>query len=96
VSLDGPGCCASSEMLEPGVSMLIVSDGITESVSDKSEMFGAHRLETCLRNCGSLSAAETVGRVIQDAADFRGSAPQNDDVTALCLVNQAAGKTESD
>jgi phosphoserine phosphatase RsbU/P len=96
VSLEGPGFRASSETLEPGVSMLIVSDGITESISDKSEMFGEHRLETCLRNCGSLSAAEVVARVVQDAADFRGSAPQNDDVTALCLVNQADGITKSD
>ncbi len=96
VCLEGPGFQAASETLEPGVSLLVVSDGITESVSDKSEMFGAHRLEACLRTCGSLSAAETVGRVIQDAADFRGSAPQNDDVTALCLVNQAAGKTKAD
>ena len=96
ICLEGPGFQASTEMLEPGVSLVVVSDGITESVSDKSEMFGAHRLEACIKTCGLLSAAETVGRIIQDAGDFRGSAPQNDDVTALCLVNQTGIRTESD
>jgi len=96
ISLEGPGFQASVETLKQDVSLLVVSDGITESVSDRNEMFGPQRLEACLRTCGKLSAAETVGRIIQDAADFRGSAPQNDDVTALCLVNQATTKTRAD
>ena len=96
VSADGPCFKASSETLAPGISLVVVSDGITESVSDKSELFGVHRLEDCLKTCGSLSAAETVGRIIQDAADFRGSAPQNDDVTVLCLVTAAGARTEAD
>ena len=96
ISVDGPDFKASRETLAPGISLVVVSDGITESVSEKSGLFGAHRLEECLKTCGSLSAAETVGRIIQDAADFRGSAPQNDDVTVLCLVTAAGARTEAD
>jgi len=96
VSVDGPGFTAARETLAPGISLVVVSDGITESVSDKSELFGAHRLEECFRACGSLSAAETVGRIIQDASDFRGSAPQNDDVTVLCLVTAPGARTGAD
>ncbi|MDP6634774.1 MAG: SpoIIE family protein phosphatase [Phycisphaerae bacterium] len=96
ISADGPDFEASCETLDTGISLVVVSDGITESISDKSELFGAHRLEASLKTCGSLSAAETVGRIIQDAADFRGSAPQNDDVTALCLVNQRCSQTEAE
>jgi len=96
VSVDEACFKASSETLAPGISLVVVSDGITESVSDKSELFGVHRLEDCLKTCGSLSAAETVGRIIQDAADFRGSAPQNDDVTVLCLVTTSGTRTAAD
>jgi len=96
VSVDGPSFKASCEALAPGISLVVVSDGITESVSEKSGLFGTHRLEDCLKTCGSLSAAETVGRIIQDAADFRGSAPQNDDVTVLCLATTANTRTEAD
>jgi len=96
ICLEGPGFEASSETLAPGVSMVVVSDGITESVSDEGEMFGAHRLETCLRTCGLLSSAEIVGRVMQDAADFRGSAPQNDDVTVLCLTTLSEPETKTE
>ena len=96
ISVDGPRFKAARETLAPGISLVVVSDGITESVSDKCGLFGANRLEECLKTCGSLSAAETVGRIIQDAADFRGSAPQNDDVTVLCLVTTAGTRTEAD
>jgi len=96
ISVDGPCFTAARETLAPGISLVVVSDGITESVSDKLELFGANRLEECLKTCGSLSAAETVGRIIQDAADFRGSAPQNDDVTVLCLVTTTGTRTATD
>ena len=96
ISVDGPRFKAARETLAPGISLVVVSDGITESVSDKCGLFGANRLEECLKTCGSLSAAETVGRIIQDAADFRGSAPQNDDVTVLCLVTTTGTRTEAD
>jgi serine phosphatase RsbU (regulator of sigma subunit) len=96
ISVDEVRFEASRETLAPGISLVVVSDGITESVSDRGELFGAHRLEECLTTCGSLSAAETVGRIIQDAADFRGSAPQNDDVTVLCLVTATGTRTEAD
>jgi serine phosphatase RsbU (regulator of sigma subunit) len=96
VSVDEACFEAACETLAPGISLVVVSDGITESVSDKSELFGAHRLEECLETCGLLSAAETVGRIIQDAADFRGSAPQNDDVTVLCLVTTSGTRTAAD
>jgi sigma-B regulation protein RsbU (phosphoserine phosphatase) len=96
IGVDDPRYEAACEALAGGVSLVVVSDGITESISDKSGLFGAHRLEECLKTCGSLSAAETVGRIIQDAADFRGSAPQNDDVTVLCLVTSPGATPKSD
>jgi phosphoserine phosphatase RsbU/P len=96
VCMDGPHFEASYETITPGMSLVVVSDGITESVSDESGLFGNHRLKECFKTCCSLSAAETVDRIIHEADDFRGSGPQNDDVTVLCLVTTTGTKTETD
>jgi len=87
---------ASCETLAAGTTLVVITDGITESISPEGELFGLGRLKAALKACGPVAAAELVGRLVQDADDFRASRPQGDDLTVLCLVTAPGAPTEGE
>jgi len=87
---------AECETLAAGIGLVVVTDGITESVSPGGELFGLVRLKAAIKACSAVTAAEVVGRLVQDADDFRASCPQGDDVTVLCLVTAPGDQTEGE
>ncbi len=61
------------------------SDGVTELMNEDDELFGEDRLEKFLlpnafKDCGEIEKA-----LINELSDFRGKAPQYDDVTTLLV-----------
>ncbi|MEF3698300.1 PP2C family protein-serine/threonine phosphatase [Desulfolutivibrio sp.] len=71
----------------PAGAMLVVgSDGIWESRSPAGEMFGKTRLEHVVRQAAGRGAAAVVAAVAQALDDFRGDAPQEDDVTLVVVA----------
>jgi sigma-B regulation protein RsbU (phosphoserine phosphatase) len=70
---------------EPGSVLVIGTDGITETRSLSGEFFGAERVRQVVRANASRSAAGIQAAVIAAVQDFRGNAPQEDDVTLLVV-----------
>jgi serine phosphatase RsbU (regulator of sigma subunit) len=71
--------------LEPGGTLLLYTDGITEAANREDEQYGLDRLKTCLaRNC--TATLPTVFDAIQaDLANFVGGVPYADDRTVLAV-----------
>jgi phosphoserine phosphatase RsbU/P len=76
---------ATAVTLDPGDTLVFVSDGITESFSPKGEEFGLDGVLKVARARASESP-ETVGRAVLDAATaHRAGREAGDDVTLLVL-----------
>jgi len=81
-----------SLQLEPGDSLVLYTDGITEAVDTSDEQYGEERFGTCLQRAaasGPVSAKDIVEAVTADVALFSGSAPQADDTTLLVIAMAA-------
>jgi len=71
--------------LAPGETLLLYSDGLTDSRSEAGEFFGDERLSRLLEQSRGLEAEE-VGNTLRRAVDqFAGDAPQNDDLSMVVL-----------
>jgi sigma-B regulation protein RsbU (phosphoserine phosphatase) len=74
------------EAVPPGAVLVVGSDGIWESRNLAGEMFGKTRLEHLVRQTAERGAAAMVAAVAQALDDFRGDAPQEDDVTLVVVA----------
>ena len=74
--------------LQPGESLLFYTDGITEAMDSKEQMYGKERLLTAVRSA-SVDVSATVAALIESVEAFCGPAPQRDDicVTAVRCVS---------
>ena len=68
--------------LEPGTSVVVYTDGITESMNAANELFGRARLEQFVASIGG-SAEELTKAIVTEVDRFCGTRPQRDD---MCLV----------
>ncbi|HXS83300.1 MAG TPA: GAF domain-containing SpoIIE family protein phosphatase [Methylomirabilota bacterium] len=73
-----------------GDALLLFSDGISEAVDGFNQEYGEDRLEALWKQHGAGPTAQTLDLVYDDVIRFRGSAPQNDDMT-MVVVSPAAG-----
>jgi phosphoserine phosphatase RsbU/P len=75
---------ASTFALAPGHSLVLYTDGITEAMNGRDELYGQQRLLTLLE-----SDAEGVGRlgrrILDDVKRFVGGRPQSDDMCLTCF-----------
>ena len=76
---------AARENLLPAATVVIVTDGITESHAPGGAMFGDAGLAAAVAPVVGRPAAEVVRAVVSAASDFRGLAPPGDDVTVLAV-----------
>jgi len=71
--------------LTPGDVMVLYTDGITEAVNDREEMFDLPRLIEAIRNNSSLSSKEIADEIIRSVFSFSGTQPQFDDITLMVV-----------
>ena len=71
--------------LDPGDSLVLYSDGITEAQDPAGEVYDENRFIESLRGSGVCDAAAMADDVLRDVARFRASGPQQDDITLLML-----------
>ncbi len=71
--------------LNKGDKLLVYTDGVTEAMNDRSELFGEERLLEVLKSCGQLDPDKLIGEVDNAIAVFTEGAEQSDDLTMLCL-----------
>jgi sigma-B regulation protein RsbU (phosphoserine phosphatase) len=71
--------------LEPGDTMLIYSDGLTEAFDGGDQEYGVNRIRTIAQAAAHAGPAELIDRVSADHAAFLQNAPPADDLTILAL-----------
>jgi sigma-B regulation protein RsbU (phosphoserine phosphatase) len=71
--------------LHPGDVIVLYTDGITEAVNDREEMFDLPRLMEIIQKSGDLSSQEIVDEIIRAVTAFSGTQPQFDDITLMVV-----------
>lgn len=72
----------SAELLLPaGATLCVVTDGVTEAMNDKGELYGAQRLAALLERLPAV----TPQAVRDDVRRFAAGAQPSDDLTLLCI-----------
>ena len=71
--------------LQPGESLVLYTDGVTEANNLQGQQFTDERLRDCLQIINGHTADAIVQTVVTDVKKFTGDAPQSDDITVLAL-----------
>ncbi len=71
--------------LEPGDTVLLYTDGVTEAHNRASEMFELGRLESAFERHIIGSTKSLIEGVLDEVLEFVGDAPQHDDITLVAL-----------
>lgn len=72
--------------LLPGDCLLFYTDGVTEAMNKRDELFGNDRLEAALRDAfghNERPTSEVIEHVLHTVEEFAADAPQADDITML-------------
>ena len=80
---------ASELQLEPGDSLLLYTDGLTESRSPYDAEYGADRLSRVVGANNSLAPQALTAACIEDARSFRGGHPKPDDLTVMVVQRES-------
>jgi serine phosphatase RsbU (regulator of sigma subunit) len=71
--------------LQPGDLYLLFTDGISEAMNARDDLFGEARLGRLVETHAHLPSEELRERVLREIAAFVGDAPQHDDMTMILL-----------
>ena len=75
-------CATAEEVLAPGDTLAIYSDGVTEAFDPEGREFGEERLIEALRRQKDRSAEEAVAAIVDEVRRF-GAQEQRDDITLI-------------
>lgn len=81
--------------LHPGDGLFLFTDGITEAMNPAGDLFGDHRLDTCLRETSRHAPRPLLESVLEAVRTFADGAPQSDDITALAFHYRSAADQET-
>ncbi len=70
---------------EHGDFFIFLTDGITEAMNNKDELFGIDRISNILDNNKDVSGTAISDKLISSVETFRGTTPQNDDITLVVV-----------
>ncbi|HJS59923.1 MAG TPA: SpoIIE family protein phosphatase, partial [Vicinamibacteria bacterium] len=71
--------------LAPGDSFLFFTDGLSEAMNTRAELFGEARLREILEASEALGSDELKERILEEIRRFVGEAAQHDDMTMVIL-----------
>jgi len=71
--------------MSPGDTMILYTDGVTEAINEREEMFEVERLVDVIKETTNATAQETLDRIISSVFQFSGSQPQFDDITLMVI-----------
>ena len=75
----------NSIVLQPGETVVLYTDGVTEAMNIHQEEFGMERLEQLFMGSAPANAEEANARVFEAVNEFAGDASQSDDITCMTL-----------
>ena len=76
---------AAKTTLEPGESLVLFTDGVTEAMNPRFEEFGTERLEALLAAATDLSPTSLLTEIYRAVDIFGEGAEQADDITGLVI-----------
>ena len=76
--------------LHPDDILVLYTDGITEAMNAKRELYGEERFLSAIRQYGQLPVAEFVKSIKEDIQGFTGGYEQNDDITFVAIKENMA------
>jgi len=79
--------------LDPGDTVLLYSDGVTDLANERDDFYGEERLIQTFERSGNSGADGVLNALMADLSTFRGSASQLDDVTAVAIQWRPADLT---
>lgn len=82
---------ASSHDLEPGDTLVLFTDGITEAENPQMEQFGMERLKELVARHASAPVEELQAAILAGVEEFTRGAYQADDITLLIVRYRGAG-----
>jgi len=86
VGLFGPAqYCQGAVTLQPGDTMVLFTDGVSEAMNDADEEFDEPRLIEAVRSGAGLKATELIDHVMVECDAFVAGAPQHDDMTLVVV-----------
>ncbi len=71
--------------LEPGDTLVLYTDGVSEAMNSGGEEFGMDRFRQIFAGTHPTSARQVNELILRAVSDFAGGVPQSDDVTCLVL-----------
>lgn len=72
-------------VLAPEEVLCVVTDGVTEAMNARSELYGSARLRVALERIGAAEPGRMIAEVTADVARFVDGADASDDLTLLCV-----------
>jgi len=80
---------AATTKLEPGDTLVLFTDGVTEAMNPEEEAFGVARLQDALAGKDNRPLEELQNAVLQSVENFTRGARQSDDITLLLVRYRA-------
>jgi sigma-B regulation protein RsbU (phosphoserine phosphatase) len=74
-----------SSTLKAGDSLIVYSDGITEAMNEKEEMYEEERLSQLLSNATGLEASTIMEKILNSVETFASGAEQADDISVIVV-----------
>jgi sigma-B regulation protein RsbU (phosphoserine phosphatase) len=81
--------------LKPGDTMVLYTDGVTDTMNSKGELYGLDRLTECVKKNLGSPALELRDAIYEDVLKHRGGAEQFDDFTLLLIRKLKGGSRQS-
>ena len=63
----------------------VITDGVTEAMNERGELYGSARVLKALDGMQAASPEAVIAALRDDARRFTGNAEQSDDITLLCV-----------
>ena len=77
--------------LQPGDTLILYTDGITEAHNSQSAMYGIERFEASCAAAGQKAPSDLIQHLLADVDTYTGEAPQYDDITLMVFRYRAHG-----
>jgi sigma-B regulation protein RsbU (phosphoserine phosphatase) len=72
-------------ILPPQGTLLLYTDGVTDTANPRQELFGLQRLHAAVCHDSTSAAQDLCDCLVQTLADYQGAAPQADDITLVAV-----------
>ena len=78
-------------VLDKGDLLMAYTDGITEAVNSKNQLYGEERLENLLRDNRFKSPEDMIAQILKDVEEFSKIKDQSDDITLIAVKYKGVG-----